>query len=241
MNFKSQIIGLYNQFSQRVLQLTLRERGLILIVGLMVFYGIWKYAIDKPFEKAGGVKQKQIAQMRQKVLGVQEEMNAILQAHQDDSGESIFEKEKRLNHQVDEVDNKLKVQAESLIEPKTLISALKAMLLKQEGLKLIRLENEQPEALLEPSEVQQGDELILQVAQMASEKNSTALQNIYIHRMTLEFEGPFFTVLKYLKSLEALSWQFFWDDLDYRVLEYPNARVTLKLHTLSNQQERHNG
>ncbi len=51
--------------------------------------------------------------------------------------------------------------------------------------------------------------------------------------LTVEFaSGDYFATLRYLERLEKLQW-WFWDALDYQVIAYPSAKVTLKLHTIS--------
>ena len=39
--------------------------------------------------------------------------------------------------------------------------------------------------------------------------------------------------VNYLKSLESLPWRFSWDSVDYQVKQYPVAETTLRLYTLS--------
>lgn len=54
--------------------------------------------------------------------------------------------------------------------------------------------------------------------------------------IVIKFRGGYFATLRYLHDLENLNWPFFWDKLDYKVVEYPQAEVTLYLHTVSDQE-----
>ena len=52
------------------------------------------------------------------------------------------------------------------------------------------------------------------------------------YELRLELEGSYLGTLRYLRALEALPWKFFWESVDYEVIEYPLARVTLQIYTL---------
>jgi MSHA biogenesis protein MshJ len=56
------------------------------------------------------------------------------------------------------------------------------------------------------------------------------------HGIVIRFRGSYFATLRYLRDLEELKWPFFWDKLDYKVVDYPQAEVTLSLHTVSDQE-----
>lgn len=56
---------------------------------------------------------------------------------------------------------------------------------------------------------------------------------IYKHGLSLTFSSDYLTTLTYLKSLEALPWHFLWDSIEYTVKNYPYAEITLRVYTLS--------
>ena len=56
---------------------------------------------------------------------------------------------------------------------------------------------------------------------------------VYSHGLTIEFQGDYFSTLKYLRFLEEISGSFFWDSINFRQLEWPRAHVSLEIHTLS--------
>jgi MSHA biogenesis protein MshJ len=49
----------------------------------------------------------------------------------------------------------------------------------------------------------------------------------------IEFQGDFFSTLKYLRFLEEISGSFFWDSVSFKKVAWPEALVTLEIHTLS--------
>lgn len=58
------------------------------------------------------------------------------------------------------------------------------------------------------------------------------------HDFIIKFNGTYFATLAYLKSLEKLNLPLSWDKLDYKVITYPQAEITLQLHALSNEKNR---
>lgn len=54
--------------------------------------------------------------------------------------------------------------------------------------------------------------------------------------MELVVDGRYFDVLEYIKRLEQLK-GFNWQMLDYDVIDYPNARVTIRIRTLSLEED----
>ena len=48
--------------------------------------------------------------------------------------------------------------------------------------------------------------------------------------LLIRFAGDYFSTMAYLKAIEKLPLEIFWDKLDYRVTHYPMAEITLHLH-----------
>lgn len=61
---------------------------------------------------------------------------------------------------------------------------------------------------------------------------STEDKRYYIHPVELTLKGVYFDIVNYLASLEALSIKYYWRSLDYRVIRYPLAEVTINVYTL---------
>lgn len=56
---------------------------------------------------------------------------------------------------------------------------------------------------------------------------------IYRHRLQLTVHGSYFALAGYLQQLEQLDWSFYWQRLDYEVLEAPNAEAVIEIYTIS--------
>lgn len=51
----------------------------------------------------------------------------------------------------------------------------------------------------------------------------------------IKLQGSYFSVMNYLQAIEKLEWRVFWDRLEYNVIQYPIAEVTLQIHTFNSQ------
>ncbi len=56
---------------------------------------------------------------------------------------------------------------------------------------------------------------------------------IYKHRLQLVLRGNYNQTFNYFQQLEQLPWSFYWQRLDYRVDQHPEAEITLEIYTLS--------
>lgn len=56
---------------------------------------------------------------------------------------------------------------------------------------------------------------------------------IYRHGVELTIEGRYSDLLDYLRALEASPQRLLWGSLQLKVLQHPQVRMTLRLHTLS--------
>lgn len=120
--------------------------------------------------------------------------------------------------------------AGNLVSPNGMTQMLTSVLDSQEGLTLIKVENRPPEALTDmPSDLQSVGEVAQGVVQ------SIGFQ-VFRHGLILEFQGDYFSTLRYLMFLEAMDESFFWDSFEFEQAVWPEARVRLELHTLSSEE-----
>ncbi len=98
------------------------------------------------------------------------------------------------------------------------------MLLQSQGLKLLSLNNEAVHVI----ELKQDENKLPQ-----NDKSQTQL---YEHATTIKFSGNYQQLHHYLVALETSPWGLFWDQLEYVVKDYPNAEISLRVHTVSTDQ-----
>jgi MSHA biogenesis protein MshJ len=49
------------------------------------------------------------------------------------------------------------------------------------------------------------------------------------------FQGNYLETIKYLRSLEQLDGNFFWESLEFNLTTYPDGQISLDIYTLSTE------
>jgi len=212
-------------WGERFEDFSLRERGLIAIGIIVVMFLLWDTLILSPQEtqqKNMLVEMYNINQQTETITEKIKEMSAALQSNQ----------AQHINARVSELQillGKLKQQQKDLtiefIQPMQMAAVLRDMLYAESGLVLTSLESlgVQPLFPIEESDKTENEK----------KSNRTRQSGIYKHGMRIVFEGDYFKTLSYLHALESMPWSLYWDNVEYKVTEYPKASVAITIHTLS--------
>ena len=136
------------------------------------------------------------------------------------------------------VQNDIELLAGNLVSPNGMTQMLTGVLDSQEGLTLIKVENIAPRALtngLARGEVAAATTTVSAATTATSALRSVGFQ-VFRHGLILEFQGDYFSTLRYLMYLEEMDQSFFWDSFQFEQTLWPEARVRLELHTLSSEE-----
>ena len=120
--------------------------------------------------------------------------------------------------------------AGNLVSPNGMTQMLTGVLDSQEGLTLVKVENIAPVALTDGLPVS-----VTGASDRAATVRSIGFQ-VFRHGLILEFQGDYFSTLRYLMFLEKMGQSFFWDSFEFEQTLWPEARVRLELHTLSSEE-----
>jgi len=198
--------------------LSLRERLLILVTLVVAIALPTLLYLIEPAQRAQAKLGTSAAKMEAENAQLMLELATLKAQQSSDPNAELQAQVDQLQQQIEQLNATLQGRAARLISPPEMLGLLEQVLSGQQRLQLVRLEKGAPTRL------QPGG----QAPSAASEG-----PGIYRHDLGLVVEGGFFEVLAYLQALEQLPKSFFWDELDYQVLTYPRAQVTLRVHTLS--------
>lgn len=198
-----------------------RER-LLLVAMLMVFvYVAWNFLIDSPIFAAQKELQKQITATKSEIKAFhaqKEAVSNIVTTH------SFLEKMAQLSKLAQQSEN-FKQQITSVltnsVSPANLPHLITDILSEQENITLISLKNLPVERWISGN--------------LGAMETLPNVKNIYKYGLEIEFRSNYFNAIAYLNRLERLPWHLYWDSLDYKVLQYPEADVVAKIYVLSNQ------
>jgi MSHA biogenesis protein MshJ len=213
---KAQITGLI----EKIDNLNVRERAMLLLVILVAIIFLWNEFLMVPFEKTRKKIEASVTDLKKSNQALDLQIKVISQTSRIDPDKENLAQLRQLNSTLEQLDKQLSGLMTTLIPPKKMTAALEDILSKNGQLKLLRVESLSVKPLLEESK--------------DKEKGASGIhQGVFRHAMAIEFEGSYSQTVKYLKALEQLPWLFFWDKIDYHVEEYPKAKVTIIVSTLS--------
>ncbi|WP_135384582.1 type 4a pilus biogenesis protein PilO [Vibrio tasmaniensis] len=209
---------LWNQLSDKFLALSLREKWLLFVCGLvglsmLVFTLLIEPAYLDLQEK--NVKSMSLTQSNQKQQG---ELLVLQAKLNKDPDKEIDLELKKLLVESQEISFELAEIVDRLVTPSQMAQLLESVLNAGNGLKLESLESLQPEAISDNQE---------------NSDNS----KYFLHPVRMELTGSYFDISIYLQALESLPVSYYWRTFEYSVEEYPKARLVFEVYTLGTRQE----
>ncbi len=208
----SQLLTKLEPLLATVDNMSMRERLLVFVTGLMLVGSAWYLGLMQPLDQQTTRSRSEIASLRERMEMYNQNLEVeVLQISSTGTGDR--EKLARIQGRLDEINERMGGYVAELIDPAQMSLVLQGLLKKQSKLRLIRVRNVTPEAL--------------------SASADALTTTFYRHGLEIEFEGSYLACLEYLEEIEDLPWRFYWQLLDIEVLEYPRNRIRLEVSTLS--------
>ena len=220
---KQELIQRWEKLSGQVEALTLRERGILLGTIVIGVVFIWAQFIFAPLQDRHKIASKNLISLTQQQATFTEQQLLLTQRLKDDPNKALRAQRTELEVQLSKVKSEIERQLSGLIAPEKMADVLRSMLQQQEKLKLVSLKN-MPVAPFNPS------------GQATEDESKEGEAGLYRHSMELVMDGEYFDVLEYIKRIESLK-GFSWETMNYEVIDYPKARVTIKISTLSLEED----
>lgn len=172
----------------------------------------------------------------------------IKQAKVDSALQKSYQQEKKLNNEIADIERRL--QKDPLQEINTKIASSQKKLIaldKQLNEKLVKFiaAQKMPIALAKVLSNSPGIKVesltTLPVTVFKSSAgmagDSSAQKQFFKHTLEIQLVGSFNAIYQYFLNLEALQDKFYFQYMAYQVSDYPLAKVTIRIYTLSEQQD----
>ena len=213
--------------------LTIRERGIILAAILFVLYTVWDTFLMQP---QAAIEQQiladlQINRAKQAALNIQ--YQELIKQIQEDPDEVNRNRLASLKSQLESIEADVRESTNFLVSPENMIGILRTILNKSSELELIEIKGLGASPLLTSVNEQATEADTNNASSGPTVETAGGLENAYKHGLMITFEGDYMSTLRFIQEIESLEWGFFWDNLDYEVVEYPTGRVVITLYTLS--------
>ncbi|MCX7218651.1 MAG: MSHA biogenesis protein MshJ [Burkholderiales bacterium] len=230
------------QIALKIDALSLRERGIMLaVLAVAIIFIVNTFIIDPQFRKQKMLAD-QMKTQRAQIAAIQAEIAQRIVMKNQDPDLEIKRILQDRQTQLAQMSSKLLEFHKNLVQPEKMAALLENLLKRNRSLQLLSL-NSMPAVNV----VDALDEVATTAAQI-DKSNLTAqtarpkdaqVQNlnntgiVYKHEMELVVQGGYLELLSYLRELEALPESVYWSKGQLSVIEYPQARLQLKLFTLS--------
>jgi len=212
------------KIQERIDARIMRERLLIFFSMLAFIFMVWNF-VQSSFDKEKEATRTQLDSLVTQRAAIEAQMAATSQSLLNNPNTIKTEQIQQLQTDIRNLEIQLQNVSHNLIKANQLPLALQEVLQKTEELTLLGV-NTLP-----------TQELQFVVAQgAAAPADSENNAGVFQHSVELRVKGSFTQVLQLLISLERLPWRFYWQSLDYKVDQYPNAEVKLRVYTLSSEE-----
>ncbi|MEF2509267.1 type II secretion system protein GspM [Vibrio mimicus] len=198
--------------------LSQREKVLIALCGTVLVVMVLLIGLIEPALKQSQARQGQIQTLTSSNQLLQGEI-MVLQAKLAKNPDQEQDVELgQLTLQSQEISQQLAEKMTSMVAPSEMPNLLERVLTQSQKLKLVALESLPAEPIVRSTE-------------------SEVKSEYYLHPVRMEFTGSYFAIRDYLQALEALPVKYYWRSFQYKVENYPQARVILEVYTLGSREE----
>ncbi|PAU36489.1 MSHA biogenesis protein MshJ [Vibrio coralliilyticus] len=209
---------LWLQLNDKFQTLSLREKWLLTLCGLVVLSVMLLVWLIEPTVKANHALSGQLSSTKQTVQRLEGDILLATAKLNKDPNQNIDLEFKKLLTESQLLSEQLAQIIENLISPSQMARLLEDVLAGTKGLKLVSLESMTAEPITGGAD------------------NQTRT-GYYLHPVRLELTGSYFSILTYLNTLESLPVNYYWRSFSYTVEAYPTARLVLEVYTLGTRQE----
>jgi MSHA biogenesis protein MshJ len=198
-----------------------RRRGLLFALALALLFAAWQALLMDPLAARRQRAEQRLEQAR-KQFGQIEKLGASLQS---DPLLAAAERNHALRTRLATLDGQLQADARGYASPQQVTVLLRDLLAAQHGLTLVSLANLPPRSLT-AAPATPG-------AAGAPATPDADEGGPYLHPVELVVEGSYGDILAYLRALEGMPWQIYWQRLELQALDFPSNRVRIVVGALS--------
>lgn len=210
------------QLIKRIDAFNKRERIMLLFASIVCMYMIFDSIFLHPIQEETKNYTNQMISLNSQISNIEAQVNNIINENQIDPDKANKAILARLKQDITAIDGKLNNVTLGLISPKQMPGVLEDVLVKSKNIKLVRMESIPVVSLVK------------QVSDESAEPTKESVSaGIFRHGLLIEVKGSYMDTLSLLTSLEQLKWKLYWDLIEFKTEKYPDAKVVIKVYTLS--------
>ncbi|MCP3850930.1 MAG: hypothetical protein GY694_11940 [Gammaproteobacteria bacterium] len=210
--------------------LSTRERMLVLLGILSVIYIIWDTFLIAPMQSQNQILMNERGAIQEQMVGL--ETRRILSSGllKNSKRQKIMTEIEGVEKSIKNFDDKIIARLKGRVAPHFMSSMLNDVLQNNQNLELISIRNLPAVPFVSQKN---KDNKNNKPSEALLNESDPKLIGIFMHSLELQLNGTYLEILRYLIALEELEWKIFWDQVNLEVLEYPEVKVKIKVHTFS--------
>ncbi|HJV83166.1 MSHA biogenesis protein MshJ [Noviherbaspirillum sp.] len=227
----------WQRLALKIDALTLRERAIIFTMAALILIVLVNTILLDPQYARQKELSDRIKQEQSQIASAQAEIQRKIAAQTVDPDSTTKIRLQQLKEQFRQMQTSLRGMQKGLVSPDRMSSLLEDILKRNGRLRLLSLKtlpvtsiNDTPTATPEASATQSRDKAD---GKPAASPDKPVADAIYRHGVEIVVQGGYLDLLDYLSQLEAMPWQLFWGKAKLDSEDYPKAKLTLTLYTLS--------
>lgn len=216
------------RLSARYAPLSTREKALVAAVAVGGPLLVGQALLVDPKEAALARLERTQAQQRTVLAETQAQLVILQQQLQADPDAVPKAELAELEKTRQALEAEVRAAQSSLVLPGEMNALLERFVARHKGLRLLSLKTLAPESVLTAA-----GEKAAGADKGASGQRAARSFDLYRHGVEIRLEGSYADLQSYLAQLEQSGSRLIWGRLNYRVVDYPRAELTLTVYTLS--------
>ena len=226
-------------FKHKFNRLLLRERIIIFIGVAALLLAIWDLLLIGPINKLNRSLKEQATSLETKKHVYQQKLDKLNGQLRSSAAQKKLLTYKKLKEEIAEISRKSADYKQKTLSQKKIVEMLDSIFKKTNQLKLLEFMSVDM-AKPKPSKAKQANKEKKDEKDKDAKKVEEAqkAQNHYLTKYyRINLSGDYFSLMRFLKAIEALPWQLYWDEMFYQVADYPTANVQITFHAMSKKDD----
>ena len=218
----------------RIDTLTVRERVVGFVMALAIAYGSWNMALFGPLEQRRSMLSATVWQLHEEIQALNAQVGKLAMLRALDPDAANRERLVTLRAETTSLKQTIDDVAARLVPPKEMATVLEAVLTRETGLELVKLQGVGATPMLTTSPAPSKSPETDTPADAVSTKIVPRIaMRLFKHGLEIRFQGEYLQARNYLLALESLAWDFLWESVDLQVTRHPLVEVEITVFSLS--------
>jgi MSHA biogenesis protein MshJ len=214
--------------ANRIDALTLRERAMLFAgAAAAIVFLLYAMVLNPLLARQKALYGELIGQ-RDNIGGIDREISQLLQAYAQDPDAAARSRLAAIGSDSEQLAGKLRAMQNGLVAPERIAPLLETILKSNGKLQLVSMKTLPVGPVSEGAATSKAEPVAA-----AAPAAVPPIALLYRHGVELSVRGNYLDMVNYMDALEAMPTQLFWGRAELQVEEYPDARLTLTLYTLS--------